>query len=61
MIMQRTHMTQTPAQAGVGARAATRIRTAPFAAWDTFCSSVLTTPTTDAGGVLTPHRRPPIE
>jgi hypothetical protein len=60
MIRQCTHMSQTPALPGVVAtRAAGRVRTAPVAALAAFCSSVLIA--TDAGGITTPHRRPPIE
>ncbi|MEX2280829.1 MAG: hypothetical protein WEA76_12185 [Acidimicrobiia bacterium] len=57
MITQRTHMSQTPGQTGLGARAAVRI--APPAAPVAFCNSVVAT--TDAGGTLTPHRRTRIE
>jgi hypothetical protein len=61
MIEQRTHMSQIPAQAGVvAARAAGRVRTAPFTVAAAFCSPVLTT-TDKSGGIPTPHRRPPIE
>jgi len=61
MIDQRAHITQTPAMAGVAAaRPVVRVRTAPITAPVAFCNSVLT-PTTDAGGVITVYRRPPIE
>jgi hypothetical protein len=60
VIEQRTHMSQNPAQSGVvAARAAGRVRMAPNGAPVAFCTSVLTT--TDADGIPTPHRRPPIE
>lgn len=60
MIDQRAHITQTPAMAGVAAaRPVVRVRTAPITAPVAFCNSVLTT--TDAGGVITLYRRPPIE
>jgi hypothetical protein len=57
---QRTHMSQTQAPTGVvAARAAVRLRTAPVAALRGFCTPVFTT--TNAGGIPTPIRRPPIE
>lgn len=56
MTEQRALTMQMPAPAGV---AAARVRTAPITALVAFCNAVLTT--TDAGGVITPHRRPPIE
>lgn len=60
MIDQRAHIMQTPAPTGVdAARVNVRVRTAPITAPVAFCNAVLTT--TDAGGVITPHRRPPIE
>lgn len=59
MIDQRALTMQTPAPAGVAAaRRVVRVRTAPITAPVAFCNSV---PTTDAGGVITPYRRPPIE
>lgn len=60
MIDQRALTMQTPAPAGVAAaRPVVRVRTAPITAPVAFCNAVLTA--TDAGGVITPHRRPPIE
>ena len=60
MIDKRALTLQAPAMAGVAAaRRVVRVRTAPIAAPFAFCNSVLAA--TDAGGVTTPHRRPPIE
>lgn len=60
MTDQRALTMQMPAPAGVAAaRVRVRVRTAPITALVAFCNAVVTT--TDAGGVITPHRRPPIE
>ena len=59
MINQRTLMSQNPAPSGVAARAGGRVRIAPTGVPVAFCTAVLTA--TDADGITTPHRRPPIE
>lgn len=60
MIDQRALTMQTPAPAGLAAaRRVVRFRTAPITAPVAFCNAVFTQ--TDAGGDLTPNRRPPIE